>query len=85
MTYKHDTSQGHHNPSDSQSTKSVDCELPTGKDESFSYEAVKNANTTDIMDELTAMKQPPNPTGTSIPKSTLQRISKRVTKEVVED
>ena len=32
-----------------------------------------------------AMKRPPNPTGSSIPKSILQRISKRVMKEAVED
>ena len=41
MTCKHDTGRGHHNPSNPQSTKSVDCELATGKDESFSSEAVK--------------------------------------------
>ena len=62
MTCKHDTGQGHHNPSNQQSTKSVHYELATGKDESFSYEAVKNVNTTDIMDGLAAMKQPPKPT-----------------------
>ena len=36
------------------------------------------------MDKLATMKQPPNPTGSSIPKSTLQRISKRVMKEEFE-
>ena len=41
MTYKHDTGRGHHNSSDQQSIKSVDCELATGKDESFFYEAAK--------------------------------------------
>ena len=53
-------------------------------DESFSYEAVENANTADIMDELAAIKRPPNPTGSSIPKSTLQKISKRAMKEAVD-
>ena len=42
MTQKHDDSQGHHNPSNPQSTASVDCKLSTVKDESFSSEAVKN-------------------------------------------
>ena len=41
MTCKYDTGQGHHNPSNQQSTKSVHYELDTGKDESFSYEVVK--------------------------------------------
>ena len=41
MTPEHDTGQGHHNPSNPQSTTSVDCKLATGKDESFSSEAVK--------------------------------------------
>ena len=84
MTCKHDTGRGHHNPSDPQSTKSVDCKLATGKDESFSSEAVKNLNTTDSMDELAAMKQPSNPMGSLIPRFTLQRISKRIMKEAVE-
>ena len=56
MTCKHDTGRGHNNPSNPRSTKPVDCELNTGKDESFSFEAVKNVNTTDIMDELATMK-----------------------------
>ena len=37
------------------------------------------------MDELAAMKQPLNPTGSLIPKSTSQRVSKREMKEAVED
>ena len=85
MTRKHDTGQGHHNPSNSQFNKSGDCKLATGKDESFSYEVVKNENTTDIMDELAAMKQPSTSSGSSIPGSTLQKISKKVMKEAVED
>ena len=52
MTCKHYTGQGHHNPSNSQSTSSVDCKLATGKDESFSSEAVKNRDITDVMGEL---------------------------------
>ena len=85
MTCKHDTGQGYHNPSNPQSTKSVDCEVTTGKNELFSSEVVKNVNTTDIMDELAAMIRPPNPTESLIPKSTLQKISKRVMKKAVED
>ena len=57
---KHDTGQGYHNPSDPQSTTSVDCKLVTGKDESSSSETIKNEDTADIMDELEAMIQPPN-------------------------
>ena len=37
------------------------------------------------MDELAVMKQPLNPMGSSIPKSTLQKISKREMIEAVED
>ena len=85
MTCTYDTGRRHHNPSNQQSAKSVDCELATGKDESFSSEAMKNINTIDIMDELAAMKRPPNPTGSSITKSTLQKISKRVMKETVDN
>ena len=46
---------------------------------------MKNGDITDIMDELTTMKQPPNLLGSSIPESTLHRISKEVMKEAVED
>ena len=70
MAPKHDTGQGHHNPSDPQSTKSIDCKLVTGKDESFSSETMKNEDTADIMDELTAMIRPPNQLRSSIPAST---------------
>ena len=35
MAPKHDTDHGHHNPSDPQSTISVDCKLVTHKDESI--------------------------------------------------
>ena len=41
MARKNDTGRGHHNPSNPESTTSVDCKLDTGKDESFSSEAVK--------------------------------------------
>ena len=75
MAPKHDTGQEYHNPSDPQSTTSVDCKLVTGKDESFSSETMKNGDTTDIMNELAAM-QPPNQLKSSIPESTLHRISK---------
>ena len=40
MTCKYDTGQGHHNPSNPQSTTSVDYKLAT--DESFSSETMKN-------------------------------------------
>ena len=46
---------------------------------------MKYGDITDIMDELATMKRPPNPSGSSIPESTLHRISKNVLKEVVED
>ena len=85
MTHKNDTGQGHHNPSDPQSNTSVDYKLATGKNESFPPEAMKNGDITDIMDELATMKRPPNPLGSSIPESTLHRISKKVIKEAVED
>ena len=55
MAHKHDTGQGHYNPSNPQSTTSVDCKLVTRKDESISSETMKNEDTTDIMDELVAM------------------------------
>ena len=46
---------------------------------------MKNGDITDIMDEFATMKGPPNPLGSSIPESTLHRISKKVMKEAVED
>ena len=61
MTYEHDTGRGHHNPSDLQSNISVDYKLATSKDESFSPEAMKNGDITDIMDELATMRRPPIP------------------------
>ena len=60
MTHKHDTRRGHHNPSDPQSNTSVDHKLVTGKDESFSTEAMKNEDIIAIMDELTIVIRPPN-------------------------
>ena len=84
MAQKHDTGQGHHNPSNPQSTTSVDCKLVTGMDESFSSQTMKNEDTTDIMDELAVMR-PPNQFRSSIPESTLHWISKMVMKEAVED
>ena len=56
MTCKHDTGQGHHNPSDPQFTIFVECKLSIGKDESFSSKTMKNEDTTDIMDEMAAMR-----------------------------
>ena len=85
MTCKHNNDLGYHNPSNAQSTPSVECKLTTGKDESISYKIVKNGDTTNIMDELATMKRPSNPLGSSIPEPTLQRISKKVLKEAVED
>ena len=41
-THKHDNGQGHHNPTDQQSTTFVDCKLATGEYESFSSRAAKN-------------------------------------------
>ena len=46
---------------------------------------MKNKDTTDIMDELATMIQPPNQLRSSIPESTLHRISKMVMKKAVED
>ena len=68
-----------------QSNTSGDYKLVTDKDESFSTEAMKNGDITDIMDDLKTMKRPPNLLGSSIPESTLHRISKEVMKEAVED
>ena len=39
---KHNIGQGHHNRSDTQSTTSIGCKLATGKNESFSSDAVEN-------------------------------------------
>ena len=85
MTREHDTGRGHHNPSNPQSNTSIDCKLAIGKDESFISEIMKNKDTTDIMDELATMIQPPNQLRSSIPESTLHRISKMVMKKAVED
>ena len=85
MTSEHDTGRGHHNPSNPQSNTSIDCKLAIGKDESFISEIMKNKDTTDIMDELATMIQPPNQLRSSIPESTLHWISKMVMKEAVED
>ena len=63
----------------------MDYKLATGKDESFLPEAMKNGDIIDIMDELGTMKRPPNSLGSSIPESTLYRISKKVMKEAVEE
>ena len=84
MTCKNDTGRGHQDSSDPQSTTSVDCKLATSKDESFPSKTMKNEDTTDIMDELAAMRSR-NQLRISIPESTLQKISKMVMKEVVED
>ena len=84
MTCKHDTGQGHHNPSIPPSTTSVDCKLATGKDESFTFKTLKNEDVTDIMDEFATMR-PSNQLRSLIPESILHQISKRVMKEAVED
>ena len=84
MAPKYYTGRGHHSPSDPQSTTSIDCKLVTGKDESISSRTMKNGDTTDSMDKLAAMR-PPNRLRSSIPESTLHRISKMVMKEAVED
>ena len=44
MAPKHDTERGDHNPSDPQSTTSVDRKLVTNKDESIFFETTKNEN-----------------------------------------
>ena len=49
VTHKHNVGRGHHNRSDPQSTTSADYKLATCKDESFSSEAVKNGDITEIM------------------------------------
>ena len=54
MTQEHDTRRGHHNPSDPQSTTSVDCKLVTHEDESIPSVTMQNKDHTDIMDELAA-------------------------------
>ena len=46
---------------------------------------MKNEDTTDIMDELAAMIQPPDQLRSSMPESTLHRISKMVMKEAIKD
>ena len=85
MTHEHDTCGRHHNPSNPQSNTSVDHKLGIGKNESISIEAMKNEDITDIMDELTTVKRPPNLLESSILESTLRRISKEVMKEAMED
>ena len=85
MTREHDTGQGHHNPSNPQSNTSIDCKLAIGKDGPFISEIMKNKDTTDIMDELATMIQPPNQLKSLISESTLHQILKMVIKEAVED
>ena len=85
MAPKYDTDHGHHNLSDLQSITSVDCKLVTHEDESTPFVTMQNEDHTDIMDELAATLRPPNHLKSSMPESTLQRISKMVTKEAVED
>ena len=46
---------------------------------------MQNEDHTDIMDGLSAMLRPPNQLRSSMPESTLHRISKMVIKEAVED
>ena len=57
MTCKHDTSQGHHNISNSQSIICVDCKLPTGKDESFPSETIKNGGIIETMGETLMVEE----------------------------
>ena len=85
MTRKHDTGQGHHNPSDPSFNTSVDHKLVMCKDESFSTEAMKNEDITAIMDELTTVERPLDPLGSLYPKSTLYWISKEMMKEAGEN
>ena len=54
MTRKHDTGQGHHNPSNPQSTTSVDFKLATSKD-GFSSEAVNIGGIAEIIGEILNM------------------------------
>ena len=63
----------------------VDYKLATGKGGSFPPEAMKNGDITDIMDEWATMEQPPDSLESSIPESTLHRISKKIKKEAIED
>ena len=85
MAPKHDTNHRYHNPSNPQPTTSVDYKLVTHEDESIPSEAMKNKDNTDIIDELAAMIRPPNQLRSSMPESTLHRISKMVMKEAVEE
>ena len=71
MTHGHDSHQGHHSPSDSQSNISVDHKLVIGKDESFSSKALKNEDITAIMNELKTVERPLDPLGSSNPTSKL--------------
>ena len=83
MAPKYDTGWGDHNTSNPQPTTSIDCKLITHKDEPIPSETMKNENTTDIIDELAVMVQPPNQLRSSMPESTLHRISKIVMNEAV--
>ena len=85
MAPKHDTDHGHHNPSDPQSTTLVDCKLVAHKDKSITSVTMQDEDHTDIKDELASMLQPPNHLKSSMPESTLHRISKMVMKKAVED
>ena len=85
MTHGHDSRQGHHSPSNSQSNTSVDHKLDIGKDESFSSKALKNEDITAIMEKLKPVERPLDPLGSSNPKLTLYWISKEVMKKAVED
>ena len=85
MAPKHDTDCEHHNPRDIQSTTFVDYKLVTQEDESVPSVTMQNKDHTDIIDELSAMLRPPDHLRSSIPESTLHRISKMVMKEAVED
>ena len=85
MAPKHDIDHGYHNPSNPQRTTSVDCKLITHKNEYIPSKTMKNEDNIDIMNELSAMIQPPNQLRLSMPESILHRISKMVIKEAVED
>ena len=84
-THEHNTRRGYHNSSNSPSNTSVDHKLVMCKYEPFSIEAMKNEDITTIMDELTTVKLPLNPLGSSNHKSTLYWISQEVIKEAVEN
>ena len=52
---KHNIGWGHHNRNDTQSISSVDCKLAARKDESFSYNAVKNGGVAENMGDTLNM------------------------------